>query len=155
MDFVKFIPLWNKHTLGMHAVYQTLIEFGENPVPFYEKFYLGGERSIRGFDIMRLGPRDENGYVFGGTKAFFMNFEYQIPLTKEFSFNFFYDIGNAYDKGYPISLNDVYSSAGLELKIFIPMLNVPFRLIFAYNPRSLNIDDSSFAFKFAVGPSFY
>ncbi|MCK4889512.1 MAG: BamA/TamA family outer membrane protein, partial [Candidatus Aminicenantes bacterium] len=154
-EFVKFIPLWNKHTLGMHAVYQTLIEFGENPVPFYEKFYLGGERSIRGFDIMRLGPRDVNGYVFGGTKAFFMNFEYQIPLTKEFSFNFFYDIGNAYDEGSPISLNDVYSSTGLELKIFIPMLNVPFRLIFAYNPRSLNIDDSSFAFKFAVGPSFY
>ncbi|MEN8221985.1 MAG: outer membrane protein assembly factor BamA [Acidobacteriota bacterium] len=154
-EFVKFLPLWKRHTLGLHAVYQTLIEFGENAVPFYEKFYLGGERSIRGFDIMRLGPRDENGYVFGGTKAFFMNIEYQIPLTKEFSFNFFYDIGNAYDKGDPISMNDIYSSTGLELKIFIPMLNVPFRLIFAYNPRVLYADDTNFAFKFAVGPSFY
>lgn len=155
LEFVKFIPLWNKHTLGMHAVYQTMIEFGENEIPFYEKYYLGGERSIRGFDIMRLGPRDENGYVFGGSKAFYFNFEYQIPLTKEFSFNFFYDIGNAYDKGSPISLNDVYSSTGMELKIFIPMLNVPFRLIFAYNPRVLVLDESHFAFKFAVGPSFY
>ncbi len=154
-EFVKFLPLWKRHTLGLHGVYQTLIEFGENPVPFYEKFYLGGERSIRGFDIMRLGPRDQNGYVFGGTKAFFVNVEYQIPLTKEFSFNFFYDIGNAYDKGYPVSIKDVYSSTGLELKIFIPMLNVPFRLIFAYNPRVLYTEDSNFAFKFAVGPSFY
>ncbi len=154
-EFVKFVPLWKKFTLGFHAVYQGLIEFGENSVPFYEKFYLGGERSIRGFDIMRLGPRDENGYVFGGTKSFFMNFEYQIPITKEFSFNFFYDIGNAYDKGYPISIKDIYTSTGLEMKIFIPMLNVPFRLIFAYNPRVLNVDDSNFTFKFAVGPSFY
>ncbi len=154
-EYVKFLPLWKKHTLGMHVVYQTLIEFGDKEVPFYEKFYLGGERSIRGFDIMRLGPRDENGYVTGGTKSFFMNFEYQIPLTKEFSFNFFYDIGNAYDTGKSINIRDIYSSTGLELKIFIPMLNVPFRLIFAYNPRVLNIDDSHFAFKFAVGPSFY
>jgi len=154
-EFVKFIPLWSRHTFGMHAVYQTLIQFGGKEIPFYEKFFLGGERTIRGFDIMRLGPRDESGYVFGGTKSFYFNFEYQIPLTKEFSFNFFYDIGNSYGKNSPISFKDVYTSTGLELKIFIPMLNVPFRLIFAYNPRVLRKDDSNFSFKFAVGPSFY
>ncbi len=154
-EFVKFIPLWSRHTFGMHAVYQTLIEFGEKKIPFYEKFFLGGERTIRGFDIMRLGPRDESGYVLGGDKAFYLNFEYQIPLTREFSFNFFYDIGNSYGEDRPISFKDVYVSTGLELKIFIPMLNVPFRLIFAYNPRVLRKDDSNFSFKFAVGPSFY
>ncbi|MEN8153565.1 MAG: outer membrane protein assembly factor BamA [Acidobacteriota bacterium] len=154
-EWVKFQPLWKKHTLGMHAVFQSIIEFGENPVPFYEKIYLGGERSIRGFDIMRIGPRDENGYVQGGTKAFYINLEYQIPITKEFSFNFFYDLGNSYNSETPISLKDVYASMGMELKIFIPMLNVPFRLIFAYNPRILYQEDSHITFKFAVGPSFY
>jgi len=84
-----------------------------------------------------------------------MNLEYQIPLNKQFSFNVFYDIGNAYDFGKPISFRDIYSSMGLELKVFVPMLNVPFRLIFAYNPRLLQPDDSHFVFRFAVGPSFH
>ena len=81
--------------------------------------------------------------------------EYAIPLSQQFSFVFFYDVGNTYDSGVPIKINDVYQSTGLELKIFVPMLNVPFRLIFAYNYRLLNPDDQHFVFRFAVGPSFY
>ena len=154
-EYVKFIPLFKKYTFGMHFVYQKLIGFGEKDVPFYERYYLGGERSIRGFDIMRLGPRDENGFVIGGEKAFFVNLEYQIPITKQFSFDFFYDIGNAFSKDVNMNLTDVYISTGMEVKIFIPMLNVPFRLIFSYNPRVLKPEDSHFSFRFAVGPSFY
>ena len=135
---VKFQPLWKRHVLGLHAVYEGLEPFGGKEIPFYEKFFLGGERSIRGFDIYTLGPRDKNGNVLGGNKSFLFNLEYAIPLTQQFSFVFFYDIGNTYDVGTPIKLKDVYSSAGLELKIFVPMLNVPFRLIFAYNPRLLH-----------------
>ncbi len=154
-EFVDFKPLWNNHILGMHFVYQTLKDFGEDALPFYEKYYLGGERSIRGFDIYQIGPRSEEGYVIGGNKAFYVNLEYQIPLNEQFSFVFFYDIGNAYDFGEKMDLKNTYSSLGVEFKIFIPMLNVPFRLIFAYNPRTIREDDSHFVFRFAVGPSFY
>ena len=155
LELVRFQPLWKNHVLGMHAVYEGLEPFGGKGIPFYEKYFLGGERSIRGFDIYTLGPRDKSGNVLGGTKSILFNFEYAIPLTQQFSFVFFYDVGNAYDAGTPIRLKDVYSSAGVELKIFVPMLNVPFRLIFAYNPRLLESDDQHFVFKFAVGPSFY
>jgi len=141
--------------LGLHAVYEGLVPFGGKGIPFYEKFFMGGERSIRGFDIYTLGPRDKNGSILGGNKSFLLNVEYAIPLTQQFSFVFFYDVGNSYDVGMPIKLKDVYSSAGLELKVFVPMLNVPFRLIFAYNPRLLNAADQHYVFKFAVGPSFY
>jgi outer membrane protein insertion porin family len=155
LQFVKFIPLWKrKHTIGIQAVYQGLKGFGKNEVPIYEKYFLGGEQSIRGYDIYRIGPRTESGAITGGTKAFFLNFEYQVPITPQFSAVAYYDIGNAYDKGVPISFNNFYSSTGLELKVFIPMLNVPFRLIFAYNSRLLFKTDSHFAFRFAVGPSF-
>ncbi len=155
LEAVRFQPLWSRHVLGLHFVYEGLEPFGGRGIPFYEKFFLGGERSIRGFDIYTLGPRDKNGAVLGGNKSFLVNVEYSIPLTQQFSFVFFYDVGNSYDVGTPINLKDVYSSAGLELKIFVPMLNVPFRLIFAYNPRLLQTGDAHFVFKFAVGPSFY
>jgi outer membrane protein insertion porin family len=155
LEVVRFQPLWSRHVLGLHFVYEGLMPFGGKVIPFYEKYFLGGERSIRGYDIYTLGPRDSNGNVLGGTKSFMVNLEYAIPLTQQFSFVFFADVGNSYDVGTPIKLNDVYSSTGLELKIFVPMLNVPFRLIFAYNPRLLHADDQHFVFKFAVGPSFY
>ena len=155
LEAVQFQPLWSRHVLGLHFVYEGLAPFGGKGIPFYEKYFLGGERSVRGFDIYTLGPRDKNGTVLGGNKSFLFNLEYSIPLTQQFSFVFFYDVGNSYDVGTPIKLKDVYTSAGLELKVFVPMLNVPFRLIFAYNPRLLQTGDAHFVFKFAVGPSFY
>jgi len=155
LQFVKFIPITKHHTLGMQLVHEEIFKFGNNEVPLYEKIFLGGERSIRGFDIYRIGPRTASGTVIGGSKALYLNLEYQIALNQQISFVFFYDVGNAYDFGQPISLKNVYSSMGLEFKIFVPMLNVPFRLIFAYNPRVLEPEDSNFVFRFAVGPSFY
>lgn len=154
-QFVKFFPLLkHRHVLGLQFVHQTLTPFGDDPLPNWEKFYLGGEQSIRGYDYYKIGPRNENGYVIGGNKAFYLNAQYEVPITRQFSLIAYYDMGNAYGIGEPVRLTNFYSSMGMELKVFIPMLNVPFRLIFAYNPRLLEPDDSHFVFRFAVGPSF-
>ena len=99
LELVRFQPLWKRHVLGMHAVFEGLSPFGGKTVPYYEKYFMGGERQIRGFDIYTLGPRDKNGNVLGGTKSFLFNLEYAIPLTQQFSFVFFYDMGNSYDTG--------------------------------------------------------
>jgi outer membrane protein insertion porin family len=153
LEFVKFVSLFKRRNVfGIHAVYQGMSAFGGRDVPFYEKFFLGGERSIRGFDIYQIGPKDENGYVMGGDQSFYVNVEYRIPINQQFSFIFFYDVGNAYNGR--IDLSDRYESLGTELMVYVPMLGVPFRLIFAYNPRTINGSDSHFAFRFGVGPSF-
>jgi outer membrane protein insertion porin family len=155
MELIKFLPLWSNHVLGFHAVYEGISPFGGKTIPFYEKYFLGGERSIRGFEVYTISPRNANGAVIGGNKSLYFNLEYAIPLAQQFSFVFFYDVGNTYDTGAPVNLKDVYQSAGLELKVFVPMLNVPFRLIFAYNYRLLHPEAQHFVFRFAVGPSFY
>jgi outer membrane protein insertion porin family len=164
VEGVQFFPLWkHKHTLGVHLEYEGLSSIGGSWIPDYERFYMGGERSIRGFDIYRIGPKTitvgadgtVRSYNFGGTKSILFQAEYQIPLTQQFSFVFFCDIGNTYEQNRPIDFKNLYQSMGLELKIFIPMLNVPFRLIFAYNPRLENKGDDHFVFRFGIGPSFY
>jgi outer membrane protein insertion porin family len=53
-----------------------------------------------------------------------------------------------------VSFKNMYSSAGLEARIFVPALRVPFRLIFSYNNRRIYRDDSNFAFRFAIGTTF-
>ena len=52
------------------------------------------------------------------------------------------------------------TSTGAEIRFFMPVLNVPFRLIFAYNPQRANVLDNqllpqkAFQFRFAVGTTF-
>ena len=156
VEGVQFFPLWKrKHTLGFHLVYNGMTSFGDQYIPNYERFYMGGEQSIRGFDAYDIGPKDTSGYTFGGTKSILFQAEYQIPVTKEFSFILFYDVGNAYDLGKAIDFKDLYQSMGLEVKVYIPLLGVPIRLIFSYNPRLRDVEEKHFVFRFGIGPSFY
>jgi len=52
------------------------------------------------------------------------------------------------------------TSTGVELRFFMPVLNVPFRLIGAYNPQRFGVLDNNlqpqkgFTFRFAVGTTF-
>jgi hypothetical protein len=52
------------------------------------------------------------------------------------------------------------TSTGAEIRFFMPVLNVPFRLIFAMNPSRGNVLDNNlqpekrFKFRFAVGTTF-
>ena len=63
--------------------------FGGKTIPLYEKFFLGGERSIRGFEVYTLGPRDKNGTILGGNKSLFFNLEYAIPAGPAVFFRLF------------------------------------------------------------------
>jgi outer membrane protein insertion porin family len=157
MTFIKprfewsfFHPLALNHVIGFHVEYQFIKVSGGSSIPIWEKFYLGGERSIRGYEIYSIRG-DEN---IGGEKSLVMNAEYIIPVAGPLYAIFFYDIGNAFTREQKISSGNMYTSAGLEMRIFVPALRVPFRLIFAYNNRKINANDSNFAFRFAIGTTF-
>jgi hypothetical protein len=62
--------------------------------------------------------------------------------------------------GKSFTFQDFKTSTGLEVRFFMPVLNVPFRLIFAYNPQRTGVLDNTlqpqkaFQFRFAVGSTF-
>jgi len=57
-------------------------------------------------------------------------------------------------------MNQFRTSTGAEVRFFMPVLNVPFRLIAAYNPQRAGVLDNNlqpqkkFTFRFAVGSTF-
>jgi len=161
LELVKFQPMIKRHVLGFRTVYEYVKPFGDGSwiLPWYQRCRIGGEMDIRGFEIYDVGPYHsgsyKSSYSDGGNKCFYMNVEYRIPLTEQFSLALFYDMGNAYKSGNAINFKDLYTSTGAEIKIYVPMLGVPFRLIFAYNPRVVRKEDSKWEFRFAIGPSFY
>jgi outer membrane protein insertion porin family len=153
-EFTFWHPTFSKQVFGIHAIYQFIHTVGGSQVPFWERFYLGGERDIRGYDIYSIGPRSAEGQLLGGMKTVIFNAEYQFHLAEPLNMILFYDVGNSYLEPQKISFRDMYSSVGIEARIFVPALRVPFRLILAYNNRLVYPGDTNLNFRFAIGTTF-
>jgi outer membrane protein insertion porin family len=130
-------------------------------LPIFEKLFLGGEYSVRGFDIRSIGPSDpETGLVLGGNKSLLFNGEYLISIANPVRLILFYDAGQVVDTGQQFAMKNFRTSTGAEVRFFMPVLNVPFRLIFAHNPQREGVLDNNFqpakefTFRFAVGSTF-
>jgi len=102
----------------------------------------------------------DSGLVIGGNKSLLLNAEYLISVAGPVRLVLFADTGQVQDVGKRFNWNDFKASTGAEVRFFMPVLNVPFRLIMAYNPLRSGILNNSlqlqsrFAFKFAVGSTF-
>jgi outer membrane protein insertion porin family len=155
-EWTHFQPVMLNHVIGFHMEYSFIQTFGGSTLPVFERFYLGGERSIRGYAVYTIGPRSPSGQLLGGTKSLVFNAEYIIPFGDRGPVYaiLFYDMGNALAQFQKFSLKDMYYSTGLEMRIFVPALRIPFRLIFAYNNRTIRFDDSNFAVRFSIGTTF-
>jgi translocation and assembly module TamA len=66
-------------------------------LPASQRFFAGGDRSVRGFELNELSPRDENGDSIGGKHLATGTIEVTRDLPRNFGIAAFYDIGNAFD----------------------------------------------------------
>lgn len=153
-EFTHWQPIIPKHSVGVHVEYEFVEPIGDSTVPFWERIYLGGERNIRGYEIYSIGPRSPRGTNLGGEKSLIFNAEYSLAVGGPLYLILFYDMGNTWLRDQKVSLGNIYTSAGLEARIFVPALRIPFRLIFSYNNRKIRADDNNFAFRFAIGSTF-
>ena len=149
-------------TLGLRANAEYIAPIGSSEVlPIFELLNMGGEFSLRGFDIRSVGPSDPNtGLVIGGNKSLLLNVEYIISIANPVRVIIFYDAGQVADFGQSFATNLFRTSTGAELRFFMPVLNVPFRLIYAWNPQREGVLNDRFqpqestVFKFAIGTTF-
>ncbi len=93
-------------------------------VPVFERFYIGGIDTVRGYDYTSLSPRDQvyNDRI-GGDRMGVLNLEYIWTFQKELGLSIvpFIDAGFNIDSKY-MSVNDyLVASAGLELRWRSPM----------------------------------
>lgn len=133
------------------AGYITEDEKGKLPV--YEKFYLGGLSTMRGFENYGISPRDpETDEKIGGEKMAYMNVEYIFPLVKDIGLNalVFYDIGNSVRDSEDLG-EDLRSSVGFGFRWLSPM--GPLRLEWGYNIDPWEDEDQSL-WDFSIGGQF-
>ncbi len=219
-EWKHHIPVQNRrNTIGLHAQASFLSGFGGLVAPPFQRFYMGGENDIRGFDVRSVSPvaflpssttialrnpdgsfvpKDPNNPLKGnynitipvqqitfpgGDLSLVTNAEYRITIAGPVAIAPFFDFGfdpilrssqlrinngqfsviNQTQYGCP-SLDAFFNnclgtqtfkfsqnltpfgssnwqpraSTGLELQVFLPVVNAPFRIYWAYNPLRLN-----------------
>lgn len=162
VEAVAFFKHTNRTSVGFRGQLEYIKPYGSTTaLPIFERLFLGGEYSVRGFDVRSIGPRENtNLIVVGGNKSLLFNAEYLVTIAQPVRLVLFYDAGQALNNGQNYAINQFRTSTGAEIRFFMPVLNVPFRLIFAYNPQRDGVLDNSrnpakkFAFRFAVGSTF-
>jgi outer membrane protein insertion porin family len=223
-EYKHFIPVQKRrNTIGLHMQASFLTGYGGLVAPPFERFYLGGENDLRGFDIRSVSPvaflpdkgtinltnpdgsvvpRDPGNplrgnysipipverIVFpGGDTSIVTNAEYRITIAGPVALAPFMDFGvNPIIRNSQLRINsgqlaDINNTAfgcpaldfalncvggqfttfngllkpvgrtnwiprmstGLELQVFLPIVNAPFRIYWAYNPLRLDTTASS------------
>jgi outer membrane protein insertion porin family len=100
----------------------------------YEKFYLGGINSVRGFKYYDISPVDPvTGQKIGGEQMLQFNFEFIFPLIQKAGIKglVFFDAGNAYTKEETMSFGSLRKSVGVGIRWYSPM--GPLRLEWGWN----------------------
>jgi outer membrane protein insertion porin family len=219
MQYKRFIPMQrHRNTIGTNVQASYLSGFGGLVAPPFDRFYMGGENDLRGFDVRSVGPyaflpdraviplTNPDGtavpldpsnprrgvytipipvqrLVFpGGDLSLVGNMEYRITIAGPVAIAPFFDLGlnaitrpsqlrinpgqlqdiNSFPFGCPqrdVALNCINGSSitfgqnlkpisgtnylprmstGVELQVFLPIVNAPFRIYWAYNPLRLD-----------------
>ncbi len=125
-------------------------------LPVYERFYLGGLSSVRGFKYARVSPVDPlSGERVGGDKMWYSNLEYIFPIMDQgLNALVFFDMGqvSADDMEEKILVGDeMKKAAGVGLNWLSPM--GPLQFVLGYNLDPLENEDDSI-FDFSIGGSF-
>ncbi|HDD44097.1 MAG TPA: outer membrane protein assembly factor BamA [Candidatus Desulfofervidus auxilii] len=149
-----FIPLfWD--TVGFIRTKMGYIQKRKKGIlPLFEKYYLGGPYTIRGYDFATISPRDpKTGERIGGNKMFLCNLEFRFPIAKKLRLIgvIFFDMGNTYDIHQKFDITNLKKSVGAGIRWFSPM--GPLRLEWGY---ALNAapDESTSNWEFAIGTFF-
>jgi outer membrane protein insertion porin family len=159
LEFILYVPHTRRTALGMRAQGAIIIPYGSTErLPLYQRFFLGGETQIRGVPIRTVGPIQEAtdttaARALGGNKFALFNAEYYFDIGGPLRALLFFDAGQSFLEGQKIDPRQFRTSTGVEMRFIMPVLNVPFRLIYAFNPNRDQFQKKS-TFKFAVGTTF-
>jgi len=137
--------------LLINAEAAVIDSWGNGNVPIFDRLYLGGANSLRGFDYRDVGPKDLLGNPLGGRTMAHLTVEYTFPVVEKVRGAFFYDTGfvsaDAYDFG-----GDVNSDIGFGVRLDLPI--GPIRIDYGIPIQSDTFNDSGGKFNFNVGYQF-
>lgn len=134
----------------------TISSYGGGDVPFFDRFYLGGPQTLRGYDFREVGPAetaaDGDTKAVGGESMGFFSAEYSFTIVEPLRFALFYDWGFINENDFDFNPSDYNDNWGIGLRLMI--LGSPLRLDLAFPITSEDYNDQSSQFYFSFGTRF-
>jgi outer membrane protein insertion porin family len=143
----------------------------DSRIPLFERYRIGGDRSVRGFKYGSIYPLDSQnkafftstGALLGGDRFGVFNSEYVYTVAGPLKLALFFDAGNAWLEGQSPTLGSLRKSTGVEMRILLPIFQAPLRFIYGINLSPKDIKDqagnviqseSRTDFAFSIGTTF-
>jgi outer membrane protein insertion porin family len=150
-EFQYYYPLFWKF-VGKGRLFLGEVQgYNGQDVPLWERFYVGGVRTVRGFDYGEAGPEDRRGEVIGSEKQAAGNLELLFPISDEMGIRgvAFFDVGKGFDEF--DDLSPLRYSVGIGLRWLTPL--GPLSMDYGFN-LSPEDDEESGRFHFFIGGTF-
>ncbi len=131
---MNYYPIFDKMFIwsigGKIGMIGSIGDWKKDP-PLYERYFLGGGDSVRGFPYRSIGPTDRNKDNYGGDFMYVLTSEVSHPIWDFIRGAVFVDVGNATHSRFgPFSSPNIGIGYGLRIKL--PVVNAPIRLDLAY-----------------------
>lgn len=163
LTLTQFIPLSRKKKsiFAFNVEIGKFFPYNDSEIPLYERYRLGGDRTLRGLPYYSVRPRTSEGDYFytqagsvlGGDRYWLFNMEYQYRLGGPVKLVLFTDLGNTYHELQGWDWGLFRQTAGVEMRIFLPIFQAPIRFIYGMNLDPFEDEDSS-DFQFSIGTTF-
>jgi outer membrane protein insertion porin family len=144
------LPLfWDVRAIA-HAEGGYVVQNKKKKLPDYEKFYMGGIGSLRGFERDDLAPKDKDGNSEGGNKFVQFNVELLFPLIKDIGVHglVFFDTGEVYGDGEKIDLDpaSLRQSIGGGIRWISPVGPIDVEYGYILDPKKSDHGPGNFEF---------
>ena len=125
-------------------------------IPFFEHYFAGGIRSVRGYKSNTLGPKDSTSDPFGGDLKVVASAEVIIPTpiekyNKTLRLSGFFDAGNVFASQKDFDIGDLRQSTGVQAIWVSPFGPLTFVVAQPLNDKA---SDSTETFQFTLGSTF-
>ncbi|MFT6617970.1 MAG: outer membrane protein assembly factor BamA [Verrucomicrobiia bacterium] len=144
------------HTWEILGRVGTIVGYNDDQVRLFNRYFLGGPRTLRGYRFSRVSPRDSTGEAFGGNTYWFGSAEYSIPIIERLRIAAFYDAGNVYSSAWSFNPNTsrgerlYQDNIGIGVRLNIPNLG-PLRLDYGFPITYDGSNNGDGRFNFDIG----
>ncbi len=138
----EYIPVWLDHVVSLNARMEVVDAYGDTDrVPINDRLFLGGGRTIRGFEFRDVGPKvvrsedlGADGNVsyrsVGGNSLALASAEYWVPVIPKIRLASFVDVGNVWRDSYEFRFEELAATYGAGVRLDVP--GFPIRIDWAW-----------------------
>jgi len=150
----QYWPLLWGTVLNLRGQIETVDYYGDTDhVPLFDRLFLGGSYTLRGYEYRDVGPKDVNGEPVGGDSSAYATVEYTVPIWKKVRGAVFYDWGVVNLDALDFDTSDYNDNWGIGIRLDLP--GFPLHLDYAW-PITYDEQwhDGEGRFNFLIGHAF-